>query len=102
MNLLCTLNDFDCQDKSKQNRFEIVHSNNLLLNPDPYNKSIDTILSQYQIASKIMDKNKDSLRNVESGKDFVINTINENLTEVMNQQIHFSINQMLFIPTTYL
>jgi len=39
----------------------------------------------FSVASKMDGQKKDTLRNVESGKDFVINTVNEDLAEVMNQ-----------------
>jgi flavin reductase (DIM6/NTAB) family NADH-FMN oxidoreductase RutF len=39
----------------------------------------------FSVASKRDGRIKDTLRNVESGKDFVLNTVNEDLAEVMNQ-----------------
>jgi len=39
----------------------------------------------FSVASKRDGKKKDTLRNAESGKDFVINTVNEELAELMNQ-----------------
>ena len=39
----------------------------------------------FSVASKRDGRKKDTLRNAESGKDFVLNTVNEALAEVMNQ-----------------
>ena len=39
----------------------------------------------FSVASKRDGRKKDTLRNAESGKDFVLNTVNEDLAEVMNQ-----------------
>ena len=39
----------------------------------------------FSVASKRDGRKKDTLRNVESGRDFVLNTVNEDLAEVMNQ-----------------
>ena len=39
----------------------------------------------FSVASKRDGEKKDTLRNAESGEDFVINTVNEELAELMNQ-----------------
>jgi flavin reductase (DIM6/NTAB) family NADH-FMN oxidoreductase RutF len=39
----------------------------------------------FSVASKRDGRKKDTLRNVESGRDFVINTVNEVLADAMNQ-----------------